>query len=106
MFYPIRKEAMAVLEARGFNMTQKHEDKVEELMAELLEYEDEEIVDALVQSGVVNGTSGKLSDWWLNLLDPEIKNKERDEAFKARKREDLLLEIRNLFTEFDNEESE
>lgn len=35
----------------------------------LIDFEDADVLKALVKAGVID-TNGTLSDWWLNLLDP------------------------------------
>ena len=46
--------------------------KVEELRALLLDFEEDEVLEALVANNVVNGTTGSLTDYWLALVNPNL----------------------------------
>lgn len=48
------------------------EERVEELRASLLEFEEGEILEALVLNTVVDPKTGKLTDYWMSLLNPEL----------------------------------
>jgi hypothetical protein len=47
-------------------------EKLEDLRATLLEFEDELVLDALIENGLVDPETGRLTDWWLNLLNPAL----------------------------------
>ena len=44
--------------------------KVEELRALLLDFEEEDVLGALIANSVVDSTTGSLTDYWLALLNP------------------------------------
>lgn len=46
--------------------------KVEELRASLLEYDEDVVLEALARNNIVNRDNGLMTDYWLNLIDPDI----------------------------------
>lgn len=46
--------------------------KVEELRALLLDFEEDEVLEALIANNVIDGTTGVLTDYWLALVNPHL----------------------------------
>lgn len=49
------------------------EDKVEELRATLLEYDEDVVLEALTANHIIDKYDGTLTDYWLSLLGPTFK---------------------------------
>ncbi len=50
----------------------EYNNQVEELRAELLEYEELAVLDALIANNVVDPKTGMLTDYWLGILSPNL----------------------------------
>jgi hypothetical protein len=61
-------------------------DRVEELRAVLLDFEESEVLEALIDNCIIDKGSGMLTDYWANLLDPNLTGKKHNRA-----EEDLIL---------------
>lgn len=59
---------------------------VEELRATLLEYDESIVLEALILNNIINRNSGEVTDYWLNLLDPDLTD---SKSMKAE--EDIVL---------------
>lgn len=67
---------------RGFNMGTKDglqglvnewNEAVENARADLLEHDEEVMLEALILNNVIDYETGKLTDYWMNLLNPKLK---------------------------------
>jgi len=51
------------------------EEPLEELRANLIEYDEHVVLDALILNNVIDQDTGMLTDYWLNLLNPKLLTK-------------------------------
>lgn len=57
-------------------------DKIEELRATLLDFEDEEVLEALILNNILDRDSGLLTEWWLNILNPDLIKKNKADTLQ------------------------
>lgn len=64
-------------------------DRVEELRDSLIHYTDSEVLEVLKLSTIIDPATGKLTDYWLHLLNPNIAKQEAKDYVSEQ--EDVVL---------------